>query len=43
MEGDTKLGSKNIPSDAVDKVQVMRNFTTVSQMKGLETIMMTLR
>ncbi len=36
MEGDTKLGSKNIPSDAVDKVQVMRNFNEVSQMKGIE-------
>ena len=36
MEGDTKLGSKNIPSDAVDKVQVLRNFNEVSQMKGLE-------
>jgi hypothetical protein len=42
MEGDTKLGSKNIPSDAADKVQVM-HFNEVSQMKGLETIMMTLR
>ena len=36
MEGDTKLGSKNIPSDAVDKVQLLRNFNEVSQMKGLE-------
>lgn len=36
MEGDTKLGSKNIPSDAVDKIQVIRNFNEVSQMKGLE-------
>ena len=36
MEGDTQLGSKNIPSDAVDKIQVMRNFNEVSQMKGLE-------
>ena len=36
MEGDTKLGSKNIPSDAVDKIQVLRNFNEVSQMKGLE-------
>ena len=36
MEGDTKLGSKNIPSDAVDKIQVMRNFNEVSQMNGLE-------
>lgn len=36
FEGDTKLGSKNIPSDAVDKVQVLRNFNEVSQMRGLE-------
>ncbi|SHF86418.1 CarboxypepD_reg-like domain-containing protein [Flavobacterium segetis] len=36
MDGDTKLGSKNIPSDAVDKIQVMHNFNEVSQMKGLE-------
>ena len=36
MEGDTKLGSKNIPSDAVDKVHVMRNFNEVSQLKGIE-------
>ena len=36
FEGDTKLGSKNIPSDAVDKVQVLRNFNEVSQLKGLE-------
>lgn len=36
FEGDTKLGSKNIPSDAVDKVQVLRNYTEVSQLRGLE-------
>lgn len=36
FEGDTKLGSKNIPADAVDKIQVLRNFTDVSQLKGLE-------
>ena len=36
FEGDTKIGSKNIPSDAVDKVQVLRNFNEVSQLKGLE-------
>jgi hypothetical protein len=36
FEGDTKLGSKNIPSDAVDKVQVLRNYTDVSQLRGLE-------
>jgi hypothetical protein len=36
FEGDTKLGAKNIPSDAVDKVQVLRNYTEVSQLRGLE-------
>jgi len=36
FEGDTKLGSKNIPSDAVDKVQVLRNYTEASQLRGLE-------
>lgn len=36
FEGDTKLGSKNIPADAVDKIQVLRNFNDVSQLKGLE-------
>ena len=36
FEGDTKIGSKNIPSDAVDKIQVLRNFNEVSQLKGLE-------
>lgn len=36
FEGDTKLGSRNIPADAVDKIQVLRNFTEVSQLKGLE-------
>lgn len=36
FEGDTKLGIKNIPSDAVDKIQVLRNFNEVGQMRGLE-------
>ena len=36
FEGDTKLGAKNIPSDAVDKVQVLRNYSEVSQLRGLE-------
>jgi hypothetical protein len=33
MEGDTKLAQTFL---AVDKVQVLRNFNEVSQMKGLE-------
>ena len=29
FDGDTKLGVKNIPADAIDKVQVLRNFNDV--------------
>ncbi|KOS06338.1 TonB-dependent receptor [Flavobacterium akiainvivens] len=36
FDGDTKLGVKNIPADALDKVEVLRNYNEVSQMKGLE-------
>jgi len=36
FDGDTKLGVQNIPADAVDKVQVLRNYNEVSQLKGLE-------
>ncbi|KAF2334369.1 TonB-dependent receptor [Flavobacterium daemonense] len=36
FDGDTKLGVKNIPADAIDKVQVLRNYNEVSQLKGLE-------
>jgi hypothetical protein len=34
FEGDTKLGSRNI--QLVDKIQVLRNFSEVGQLKGLE-------
>lgn len=36
FDGDTKLGVKNIPADAVDKVQVLRNFNEIGALKGLE-------
>jgi hypothetical protein len=36
FEGDTKLGSRNIPAGAVDKIQVLRNFSEAGQLKGLE-------
>lgn len=36
FDGDTKLGVKNIPADAIDKVQVMRNFNENSILKGVE-------
>jgi len=36
FSGDTKLASKNIPSNAVDKIQVLRNFTNVGQLSGVQ-------
>ncbi|WP_348799868.1 carboxypeptidase-like regulatory domain-containing protein [Flavobacterium adhaerens] len=36
FDGDTKLGVKNIPADAIDKVQVLRNFNEIGALKGLE-------
>ena len=36
FDGDTKLATKNIPADALDKVQVLRNYNEVSNLKGLE-------
>jgi hypothetical protein len=35
FDGDSKLATKNIPADAVDKVQVLRNYNEVDQMQGL--------
>lgn len=35
FDGDTKLAAKNIPSDAVDKVQVLRNFNEIGQLSGV--------
>lgn len=36
FDGDTKLGVKNIPADALDKIEVLRNYNEVSQLKGVE-------
>ena len=36
FDGDTKLGVKNIPADAIEKIQVLRNYNEVGQLKGLE-------
>lgn len=36
FDGDTKLATKNIPSNAVDKIQVLRNFSDVSQLSGVQ-------
>jgi hypothetical protein len=35
FDGDTKLASKNIPAKAVDKIQVLRNYSEVSQLRGV--------
>lgn len=35
FDGDSKLATKNIPADAIDKVQVLKNHNDVSQMRGL--------
>jgi hypothetical protein len=36
FDGDSKLATKNIPSNAVDKIQVLRNFGDVSQLRGVQ-------
>ena len=35
FDGDTKLGVKNIPADAIDKIQVLRNYNEINALKGL--------
>ncbi len=35
FDGDSKLATENIPADALDKVEVLKNFDDVSQLKGL--------
>ena len=35
FDGDSKLATKNIPADAIDKVEVLRNYNEVDQMRGL--------
>lgn len=36
FDGDTKLGVKNIPADAIEKVQVLRNYNEIGALKGVE-------
>jgi hypothetical protein len=35
FDGDSKLATKNIPSNAVDKVQVLKNYSEVNQLSGV--------
>ena len=37
FEGDTKIGTKNIPSNVVDKIQVLRNYSEVSQLNSVRS------
>ena len=36
FSGDTKLATKNIPSNAVDKIQVLRNYSNVNQLSSVQ-------
>ncbi|CAI8158071.1 MAG: Uncharacterised protein [Polaribacter sp. SA4-10] len=36
FDGDSKLATKNIPSNAVDKIQVLRNYSDVGQLSGVQ-------
>ncbi|MCL7764423.1 TonB-dependent receptor family protein [Polaribacter sp. Z014] len=36
FDGDTKLAAKNIPSNALDKIEVLRNYADVSQLSGVQ-------
>ena len=35
FDGDTKIATKNIPSNAVDKIQVLRNYSEVRQLSSV--------
>ncbi|GAA3596306.1 TonB-dependent receptor [Flavivirga amylovorans] len=35
FDGDSKLATKNIPSNAVDKVEILKNYAEVSQLSGV--------
>lgn len=35
FDGDTKLATKNIPANAIDKVQVLKNYSEVGQLSGV--------
>lgn len=37
FDGDTKLATKNIPADALDKVQVLKNYDEVGQLRNVRS------
>ena len=36
FDGDSKLATKNLPANAVDRVQVLKNFNEISPVRGLD-------
>ncbi len=36
FDGDTKLGTKSIPANSVDKVEVLKNFAEIGQLRGVQ-------
>ena len=36
FDGDTKIAVKNIPSNAIDKVQILKNYSEVGQLSGVQ-------
>ena len=36
FDGDSKIAVQNIPANAIDKVQVLKNFSEVNQLKGVQ-------
>ncbi len=37
FDGDTKLAIKNIPANAIDKIQVLKNYDEVGQLRGVRS------
>ena len=35
FDGDSKIAAEKIPSDAVDKIEILKNFSEISQLKGI--------
>ncbi len=35
FDGDSKIAAEKIPSDAVDKIEILKNFSEISQLKGV--------
>ena len=36
FDGDTKIATQNIPSNAIDKVEILKNFSEVGQLKSVQ-------